>query len=137
MSQTVSSIDTPPQPVGDLVLQTVTMPKDTNANGDIFGGWLLSQMDIAGGIAASRVSNGRVATVAVEQMSFLVPVEVGAIVSCHAKLSSIGTTSMHIVVEVWKTTSQGKQKVTDGTFVYVAIDERGRTRPVEKRQKRT
>jgi acyl-CoA thioesterase YciA len=77
----MSDIDTAPVPHGDLALQTVAMPKDTNANGDIFGGWLLSQMDIAGMITASEVANGRVATVAVDGMAFLTPVHVGAVVS--------------------------------------------------------
>ena len=74
-------IDETPRPQGELALQTVAMPADTNANGDIFGGWLLSQMDIAGGVAASEVAGGRVATVAIQGMSFLTPVHVGAAVS--------------------------------------------------------
>lgn len=99
--------------------------------GDIFGGWLLSQMDIAGGIAASQFAQGRVATVAIEQMSFLIPVEVGALVTCYAKVHKTGTTSMQVIVEVWKTNAKGKQKVTDGTFIYVAIDNVGKTRPAK------
>ena len=132
MNDVISNLDETPTPAGELVLQTVTMPKDTNASGDIFGGWLLSQMDIAGGIAASQAAKGRIATVAVEQMSFLVPVEVGAVISCYTEVKEVGNTSIKILVEVWKSSMHGKQKVTDGTFVYVAISKTGNTRPVKK-----
>ena len=79
----VEELDTHPLPFGELALQTIAMPKDTNANGDIFGGWLLSQMDLAGSITASELAEGRVATVAIEGMSFLTPVHVGAVVGLH------------------------------------------------------
>jgi acyl-CoA thioesterase YciA len=133
MSNDISNIDETPKPVGKLMLQAVTMPRDTNASGDIFGGWLLSQMDMAGGVAASYVAGGRTATVAIEQMSFLVPVEVGTIVSCYAEISEIGNTSVKVLVEAWKTSTKGIQKVTDGTFVYVAINQKGKTRPVKEK----
>ena len=121
-----------PEPVGELTLQTVAMPRDTNATGDIFGGWLVSQMDLAGGIAAARVARGRVATVAIDEMSFLVPVKVGSLVSCHTKVLSIGRSSARVQVEVWvKDIYSGASKVTQGLFVFVAIDDAGRTRAIK------
>jgi len=128
----MKDIDTAPAPQGELALQTVAMPKDTNANGDIFGGWLLSQMDLAGGITAAEVANGRVATVAVEGMSFLTPVHVGAVVTCYADILEIGGSSVRIIVEVWINSRHDGEpiKVTEGTFVFVAIDENGRTRSI-------
>lgn len=126
------NMDATPSPVGDLVLQTVPMPKDTNAAGDIFGGWLLSQMDIAGAIAAGGVVKGRVVTVAIHEMSFLVPVEVGAVVSCYAEIKKIGKSSVHVNVEAWKLFKGGHQKVTDGVFIYVAVDKNRRTRVIAK-----
>ena len=96
----MQDINCAPTPQGDLALQTLAMPKDTNANGDIFGGWLLSQMDIAGAIAAGDVAGGRVATVAIDRMAFLTPVHMGAVVSCYADVLDIGRSSIHIMVEV-------------------------------------
>ena len=127
-------IDTPPKPSGELVLQTIAMPKDTNANGDIFGGWLVSQMDLAGGVAASKRAGGRVATVAIDRMSFMVPVQVGAVVSCYSGILSVGRSSIEINIEVWASyaSSNESTKVTEGTFIFVAIDEYGRTRPIAK-----
>lgn len=132
----MTTIDDAPVPSGELTLQTVAMPRDTNASGDIFGGWLMSQMDLAGGLAAGRVARGRVATVAIDQMSFMVPVKVGAVVSCYTEVVSVGRSSIHVQVEVWASQSLDaagdavRSKVTEGTFVFVAIDEKGRTRPV-------
>jgi len=129
----MNDIDSTPLPQGDLALQTVPMPKDTNANGDIFGGWLLSQMDIAGGIAAAEVAQGgRVATVAIDGMAFLTPVHVGAIVTCYTDVLEIGRSSIRIMVEVWINSKHDGEpiKVTEGEFVFVAIDENGRTRTV-------
>ena len=125
---------TTPVPQGDLALQTVAMPKDTNANGDIFGGWLLSQMDIAGGIAAGEVAGGRVATVAIDGMAFLTPVHVGAIVSCFTDVLEVGRSSIRIMVEVWINSKHDGEplKVTEGEFVFVSIDENGRTRAVSR-----
>ena len=97
----VEELDTSPLPFGELALQTIAMPKDTNANGDIFGGWLLSQMDLAGSITASELAEGRVATVAIEGMSFLTPVHVGAVVSCYCDVLETGRSSVRILVEVW------------------------------------
>ena len=129
----MSDIDTTPIPHGELSLQTVAMPKDTNATGDIFGGWLLSQMDIAGLITAMEVAKGRAATVAINGMAFLTPVHVGAVVSCYCDVLEVGRSSVRIVVEVWINSQHDGEpiKVTEGEFVYVAIDENGRTRAIK------
>lgn len=121
-------------PNGTLTLQTLSMPKDTNPYGDIFGGWLLSQMDIAGGVLAQEIAQGRVTTVAVSSMSFLHPVAVGSVVSCYANLILIGNTSLRIAIEVWVKDYRLNQtiKVTQGEFVYVAIDDLGKKRTVIK-----
>lgn len=120
------------QPLGEITIQTLAMPKDTNANGDIFGGWLVSQMDLSAGVVAKKIAKGRVATVAINSMSFLKPVHVGDVVSCYAKLISTGKTSMHIAVEVWTEVigTKKKEHVTQGTFVFVAIDDAGHSRPL-------
>jgi acyl-CoA thioesterase YciA len=130
----MSDIDTTPTPRGKLALQTVAMPKDTNANGDIFGGWLLSQMDIAALITASEVAEGRAATVAIDSMAFLTPVHVGAVVSCYCDVLEIGRSSVRILVEVWINSKidGAPLKVTEGEFVFVAIDENGRTRAIQR-----
>ena len=114
-------------------VRTLAMPADANASGDIFGGWLLSQMDIAGGIAAHDLSRGRVATVAVEAMEFHLPVYVGDLVSCYAEVTRVGRTSITVRVETEARRRHGGDtvKVTEGTFVYVALDETGRPRPVK------
>ncbi len=113
-----------------ILTKTVAMPADTNTNGDIFGGWLLSQMDVAGGILASKVANGRVATVAIEGMKFLLPVKVGDTVSCYGKVERVGKTSIIILLRVttesWKNNNQ--KEVTNGKFIYVAIDSKGKPR---------
>ena len=129
----MSDIDSTPIPHGELALQTVAMPKDTNASGDIFGGWLLSQMDLAGLITAMDVAHGRAATVAINGMAFLTPVHVGAVVSCYCDVLEIGRSSIRIVVEVWINSQHDGEplKVTEGEFVYVAIDENGRTRAIK------
>ncbi len=110
------------------------MPADTNANGDIFGGWLLSQMDIAGGIAGRTYSNGRAVTIAIESMTFRKPVKVGDVVSCYAELIKVGTTSMTYRVEAWALRSDTfvREKVTEGVFTYVAIGPDGRPRKVPR-----
>lgn len=121
------------EPKGRLAIQTVAMPADTNPSGDIFGGWLLAQMDIAGGIVASQRARGRAATVAVEAMVFHRPVRVGDVVGCYAELLDIGDTSMTIMVEVWVVRRQDPAtpiKVTEGQFTYVALDADGKKRPV-------
>jgi Acyl-CoA hydrolase len=129
----MAKIDEDPVPSGELALQTLAMPKDTNSNGDVFGGWLMAQMDLAGAIIAREVAKGRVTTVAVGSMAFLRPVPVGATVSCYCDILEIGRSSIKARVEVWvKHYDRSQQKVTEGEFVYVAIDDTGRTRPVNK-----
>ena len=113
-----------------VLTKTVAMPADTNPNGDIFGGWLLSQMDVAGGILAKKIAKGRVATVAIEGMKFLLPVKVGDIVTCYGRLLKTGNSSISINLRV---TAQGlesikPQDVTNGIFIYVAIDLDGKPR---------
>ncbi len=121
-------------PTGTLTLQTITMPADTNPFGDIFGGWLMAQMDIAGAIHANEVSLGRVTTVAVGSMVFIRPVPVGAVISCYTSTLRIGTTSIRVKVEVWikDFLTHHISQVTEGEYVYVAIDEQGHKRPVIK-----
>lgn len=130
----MSDIDDVPSPRGVLALQTMAMPKDTNATGDIFGGWLLSQMDIACLITAIDVAKGRTATVAIDGMAFLTPVHVGAVVSCYCDVLEIGRSSIRILCEVWIDSPVDGQplKVTEGEFVFVAIDESGRTRSIPR-----
>lgn len=117
-----------------LAGRVVAMPADTNGAGDIFGGWLLARADLAGSTLAVKLSQGRVATVAVKTFSFLRPVRVGDLVSCWASLERIGTTSITVRVEV-EAERMGleheKEHVAEGIFVYVALDEAGRPRPVE------
>lgn len=126
--------DDVPTPVGELSLQTIAMPADSNADGDIFGGWLVSQMDLAGAVMANRLARGRVATVAIDSMVFLRPVAVGSVVSCYTNVKDIGRSSMTIVVEVWARhhSDAEPRKVTEGQFTFVAIDENRRTRPVPR-----
>lgn len=122
------------QPKGELVIQTIAMPKDTNPNGDIFGGWLMSQMDLGSGILASKTAQTRVVTIAMEGLSFLQPVRVGDTVAVYASVEKIGRTSMTIPVEVWVTRYMtGEQvRVTHGVFIYVAVDDDGRAIPVRR-----
>ncbi|MEH6592844.1 MAG: acyl-CoA thioesterase [Halioglobus sp.] len=129
----MKDIDSAPAPQGELALRTIAMPGDTNADGDIFGGWLLSQMDLAGSVTAREIAGGRVATVAVEGMAFLTPVHVGAAVSCYADILEVGGSSIRIIVEVWINSRHDGEpiKVTEGAFVFVAIDENGRTRNIK------
>ena len=115
------------------VIRTIAMPADTNPAGDIFGGWLMAQMDLAGAVAAKRRAHGRIATVAVDAMTFHKPVFVGDLVSCYADLIKVGRTSMTVKIETWveRRASGMIEKVTQATFTYVAIDRNGRPRPVE------
>jgi acyl-CoA thioesterase YciA len=119
-------------PRGELTVQIVAMPKDTNANGDIFGGWLVSNMDMGGGIEARRHSGSRVVTVAIDAMRFIKPVSVGDLVSCYADLLKVGQTSMHYNIEVWtlSVNHEYQLKVAEGTFIYVAINGAGQKQPV-------
>ncbi|MEL7216108.1 MAG: hotdog domain-containing protein [Pseudomonadota bacterium] len=112
---------------GQLTLQTIAMPADTNANGDIFGGWLMAQMDLGTSVMARTRARGRVATVAVEGMTFHKPVHVGDVVSIYCEMAREGTTSMTIDTQVWVTRQPTGDtiKVTEGSFTFVAVDEAG------------
>ncbi len=130
--------DTPPPPVPldprteQPAIRTVAMPSDTNPAGDIFGGWLMSQMDLAAGIVATRRAKGRAVTIAADRMTFLQPVFVGDEVSLFARLTQTGRTSMHIFVEAWRRPREGGElvKVTQATFTYVAVDSARKSRPL-------
>ena len=116
---------------GTLSIRTLAMPADTNPNGDIFGGWLMSQMDIAGGITAHSRAGGRVVTVGVEAMTFHRPVHVGDVVCCYTDIVKTGETSMTVLVEVWvlrERNTADNVKVTEGTFTFVAIGKDGNKR---------
>jgi len=128
----MADTETDAQPRGQLSVRVLAMPADANANGDIFGGWLLSQMDLAGGIAAEARSQGRVATVAVQSMQFHLPVYVGDVLCAYADLIRVGRTSMTYAVQAWVIRRDGhsRVKVTQGEFTYVAIGEDRRPRPV-------
>jgi len=117
-------------PSGIPAIRTLAMPGDTNPNGDIFGGWVMAQMDLAGGITAGWRAQGRVATVAVEGMTFLKPVKVGDVICVYTDIEHEGNTSMSIKVEVWalRRTSRVREKVTEACFTFVAIDEYGKKR---------
>ena len=122
------------EPRGDLSIRTLAMPADTNQNGDIFGGWLLSQMDIGGGIFASKVAKSRTVTVAIEAMNFRKPVFVGDVVSVHANLVRIGKTSVTVHIEAWvlRRNEMYSILVTDGNFTYVSIDDHGHPQVIRR-----
>ena len=122
------------KPKGELVIRTIAMPRDTNPSGDIFGGWIISQMDLGSGILAAKIAKSRVVTVAIEGMSFLHPVKVGDRVACYAWVEKIGRTSLVIPVEVWvqRYMSGEDVLVTKGVFTYVALDHDGKPIPVER-----
>jgi acyl-CoA thioesterase YciA len=117
----------------DPVLRVVPGPSDINANGHIFGGWVLSQMDIAAGIVASRRAGGSVATIAIERMEFIAPIHLRDVISVFAEVERVGRTSMAIRIEVIATRDRGATdiKVTEGMFTFVALDEQHRPRPVD------
>lgn len=124
-------------PQGEMVLRTLAMPADTNANGDIFGGWVMSQMDIGGAILAKEIAEGRVVTVRVDGMTFLKPVAIGDVVSCYARCIKIGNSSITINVEVWikKVSSEpigDRYCTTEAVFIYVAVDEQGKPRSLSE-----
>ena len=120
------------EPTGELAIRTLAMPADVNQAGDIFGGWVLSQMDIAGGITAAKRAAGRVATVAVNAMRFHQPVNIGDIVCCYAEVVKIGTTSLTVHIETWAIRKEGGDRilVTEGDYTFVALTEDGQKRPV-------
>lgn len=115
-----------------LVLRTIAMPADTNPRGDIFGGWIMSQMDLGGAIVANKKAGGRCATVAVSEIQFHKPVHIGNVVSCYSEIIKIGTTSITVKVEVYIDKNDVEEKVTEGIFVYVALDKKNRLRTVQK-----
>lgn len=119
-------------PSGDLTLRTMAMPADTNAAGDIFGGWVLSQMDLAGGIAAGQRAGGRVVTIAVDKMKFIRPVHVGDVLCVYSRVGRVGRTSMEINLEAWALRHRfgHREKVTEATFTFVSVDDEGRPVPV-------
>ncbi len=123
-------------PRGDLAIRTLAMPADANPSGDIFGGWVLAQMDIAGGIAAGQRARGRVATVAVTAMTFHLPVYVGDVLCVYADIARVGRTSIGIHLEAWalRRRLSERVKVTEGQFVFVALDEKGRPRTVAQEE---
>lgn len=127
-------MDPADKPKGELVIRTIAMPRDTNPSGDIFGGWIMSQMDLGSGILAAKTAKSRVVTVAIEAMSFLLPVRVGDRVACYARVEKIGRTSMVIPVEVWvqRYMSGEEVRVTQGVFTYVAIGGDGKPIPVQR-----
>jgi acyl-CoA thioesterase YciA len=124
------------EPRGDLCIRTLAMPADTNANGDIFGGWLLSQMDLGGGIFASKIAKSRTVTVAIEAMNFRKAVFVGDLVSVHATLVRIGRTSVTVHLEAWALRRKEMTSilVTDGNFTYVSIDDHGRPQVIARNE---
>lgn len=125
----------PPQVPGGPQLRTIAMPADANAGGSVFGGWTLSQMDLAGGSFAAERADGRVVTVAIEAMRFLRPIAVGDEVSCYCTAEEAGETSVKVKIETWaRGRGRGKapEKVTEGIFTFVAIDEEGHPPPAAR-----
>ena len=123
-------------PKGQMLLRTLAMPADTNANGDIFGGWIMSQLDLAGGILAKEISSGRIVTVSVSSITFKKPVRVGDVVCCYGDCIKIGRTSMTINLELWvkpvkEDGVHDRFQVTEATFHYVAVDADGRPRAID------
>jgi len=120
------------EPKGSLTIRTLAMPADTNPAGDIFGGWVMSQMDIAGAIAAVERARGRVVTVAVEAMTFIAPVKVGDVLCVYTSIDRVGTTSITVGLEAWvrRNRLDDRTKVTEARFVYVSLDETGGKRPI-------
>jgi len=121
-------------PEGTLTIRTVAMPADTNPSGDIFGGWVLSQMDIAGGVAAGERAGCRVVTVAVEAMTFISPVKVGDVLCVYTTICNVGRTSLTVEIEAWarRNRHEDRHKVTEGKFIYVALDDQGKKRPIDR-----
>lgn len=122
-----------PQPTGDLYLKQPALPSNTNSHGDIYGGWVMSQMDLAATQMATEIADGRVANVGISALAFLRPVPIGSMIEIYCDLLSVGRTSIEITVEVWITppnSHQEKQKLTESNFCFVAIDLEGRTRRI-------
>ena len=143
MSDAPAPADRPLGTTANLILRTLAMPADTNPNGDVFGGWIRSQMDIAGGILAKETTGSRVVTVAVHSFSFLRPVSVGDVVCCYGRVLRIGNTSITIQLEVWvkKVLPETEKvwprfKVTEAIFTYCSIDHEGKKQAIKHRQSR-
>ena len=124
-------------PEGVLSLQNIAMPADTNWSGDVFGGWIVSQMDLAGAIHVERLSKGRCATIAINQMTFLVPVKVGNVISCYTKILKVGNTSVQVQIEVWNSHDDSREpvRITEGVFTFVAVDVNGNKRQIAEQIK--
>lgn len=129
-----SSDDLEPSPVGELTLRLIPTRNDANLHGDITAGWVVAQMDHAAEGVASRIAKGRIASVSLESVVFMSPIRVGATVGFYTNLLEIGTSSIRIAIEVWtrNPNENGRRKVVDAVFVYVAIDEAGRIRKVPR-----
>lgn len=125
-------IGTTQTPTGELTLRTLAMPADANAAGDIFGGWVMAQMDLACGIRAAERARGRVVTAAVQEMAFAMPVKIGDTLCVYTEISRVGRTSMTLKVETWaqRYLTHVMEKVTEATFVMVALDADGKPTPV-------
>ncbi len=125
-------IDATAKPTGELTLRTLAMPADANAAGDIFGGWVMAQMDLACGIRAAERARGRVVTAAVQEMAFAMPVKIGETLCVYTEISRVGRTSMTLKVETWaqRYLTHVMEKVTEATFVMVALDAEGKPTPV-------
>ena len=127
-------LSTETEPSGELCIRTLAMPADTNANGDIFGGWLLGQMDLGGGVFASKIAKSRTVTVAIEAMNFRKAVYVGDLVSVYGNLVRVGRTSITVHLEAWvlRRKEMVPILVTDGNFTYVSIDDQGHPQPIKQ-----
>ncbi|MFN3318006.1 MAG: acyl-CoA thioesterase [Allorhizobium sp.] len=125
-------MDATAKPTGELTLRTLAMPADANAAGDIFGGWVMAQMDLACGIRAAERARGRVVTAAVQEMAFAMPVKIGDTLCVYTEISRVGRTSMTLKVETWaqRYLTHIMEKVTEATFVMVALDVDGKPTPV-------
>jgi acyl-CoA thioesterase YciA len=122
------------KPQGDLTVRIIAMPADTNANGDIFGGWVMARMDQAGGIAGVERARGRVVTVKVDSMTFIRPMKVGDVLCVYTRVTELGRSSMKIAIEAWaqRFRTNIMEKVTDAVFTFVAVDDDGRPRPIPR-----
>jgi acyl-CoA thioesterase YciA len=129
-------LDLNPHPNGELALRAVALAADTNQHGLIHGGWLSAQMDMAASLASTKVAKGKVATVAIEYISFLSPIQLGAVVGCYTRIRGVGRSSVRVEVEAWvsdaTTTNENSTKVAVGEFIFVAIDDNGRTRAIPR-----
>ena len=124
-------------PEGVLSLQNIAMPADTNWSGDVFGGWIVSQMDLVGAIHVERLSKGRCAIIAINEMTFLVPVKVGNVISCYTKILKVGNTSVQVQIEVWNSHDNSREpiRITQGVFTFVAVDVNGNKRQISEQIK--